>query len=64
LGEHGRGRGHGFPKNILEGMGKSRMWILVCCEVSLLPSGEICPVGNSIESIREQTVARAIMVNV
>ena len=22
LGEHGRGRGHGFPKNILEGIGK------------------------------------------
>ena len=45
-------------------LASSRMWILVSCEVSMLPPGEICPVGNSIESIRERAVARASMVDV
>ena len=45
-------------------LARSRMWVLVSCEVSLLPSGEICPVGNCIESIRERAVARASMVDV
>ena len=40
----------------------SRMWILVSSEVSRLPSGEIWPVGESMESLRERAVALANIV--
>jgi hypothetical protein len=39
-----------------------RMWILVSSEVSRLPSGEIWPVGESMDSLRERAVALANMV--
>ncbi len=43
---------------------RSRMCVLVSCEVSLLPSGEMAPVGNSSESVRERAVALASMMAV
>ncbi len=37
----------------------SRMCVLVSCEVSLLPSGEMAPIGSSSEALRERAVALA-----
>ena len=45
-------------------LASSRMWFLVSSEVSRLPSGEMSPVVNSIESMRERAVALASMVAV
>ena len=45
-------------------LASSRMWDVVFCEVPRLPSGEMAPVGNSIESLRERDVALARMVAV
>ena len=43
---------------------KSKMCVFVSCEVSRFPSGEMAPVGNSIESMRERDVALASIVAV
>ena len=40
----------------------SRMCVLVSSEVSRLPSGEMWPVGESMDSLRERAVALANMV--
>ncbi len=43
-------------------LASSRMWVLVSAEVSRLPSGEMWPVGDSMDSLRERAVALANMV--
>ena len=43
-------------------LASSRMWVLVSSEVSRLPSGEMWPVGESMDSLRERAVALANMV--
>ena len=45
-------------------LASSRMCVLESCEVSLLPYGEMAPVGNSNESLREKAVALASMMAV
>ncbi len=42
----------------------SRVCVLVSLEVSLLPFGEIAPIGNSSDSLRERAVALASMMAV
>ena len=42
----------------------SSMCVLVSCEVSLTPSGEMAPDGNSSESLSERAVAFANMMAV
>ena len=43
-------------------LASSRIWVLVSSEVSRLPSGEMWPVGVSMDSLRERAVALANMV--
>jgi len=64
VGEHGRGRGHSLPRRSGRVLASSRMWVLVSFDVFRLPSGEMGPVGNSIESLKERAVALASMVAV
>ncbi len=42
----------------------SRMCVVVSCEISLLPIGEMAPVVNSSESVKERAVTFANMTAV
>ena len=43
-------------------LASSRMWVMVSSESSRLPSGDMWPVGESRDSLRERAVALANMV--
>ncbi len=64
VGEHGLGRIQSLPQYILEVFASSRMCVVVSCETSLLPIGEMAPVGYPSESLREMAVALANMTAV
>ncbi len=52
------------PRMTWRVLATSRIYVLVSCEVSRPPSGDMSPVGNSIESKRERAVAFARCVAV
>ena len=51
-----------FPSISWRVLASSRMCVLVSFEVSLLPYGEMAPVGDSSEPLRERAVALASMM--
>ncbi len=50
------------PKISWRVLARSRMWVSMSCEVSLVPASEIWPIGRSIDSLRERAVALAKLV--
>ena len=50
------------PRIFWRVLASSSMWVLVSSEVARLRSGEIWPVGESMDACRERAVALANMV--
>jgi hypothetical protein len=53
-----------FPSMSWRVFASSRMCVLVSCEVSVSLSGEMAPVGNYSEPLRERAMALASMMAV